>query len=153
MGLDSYFYFPGSKDQSTWPKVDISVNLCGGLFSGEDNGKSFRGKVYDGVIGEVTNGRFTLYVEEQGNDVVLGIAQALEEALKAQPDRQEWVVNYSIPRREIEDLAKAFRAFGDAGYGIAGWWFGLRPRLYQGQISGRGSQACPVQAGQERPLC
>ena len=122
MGLDSYFYFPGSEDKTTWPKVDIKVNLCGGMFSGGANGMSFRGKVYDGLIGEVTNGDFTLYEGEQGNDVVLSIAEALEEALKAEPDRQDWKVEYDTTRQEVEDLAKAFRAYGDAGYGIAGWW-------------------------------
>lgn len=114
MGLDSYFFFPGSEDKDTWPKVDIKVQLCGGM--------SFRGKVYDGVIRQVTNGDFSLYHEEQDNEAVLAIATALEEALKTQPDRQDWKVEYTTTRQEVEDLAKAFRAYGDAGYGIAGWW-------------------------------
>ena len=71
-------------------------------------------KVYDAVIEEVTNGAFLFTLNIKGNEAVLSIAQALEEALKDDPDRKIWK-DYEFNRQDIKDLAKAFRAYGDAG--------------------------------------
>lgn len=119
MGLDSYFTFAGAEE--TWPKVDLKVNLCGGMFSGGDDGLSFRGKVYDDIVEQTSGGKLTLYVEDQDNEMVQEIADALEAGLKSAPDRQVWG-EYECARAQVEDLAKAFRVYGDAGYSLVGWW-------------------------------
>ena len=119
MGLDSYFTFEGEKD--TWPKVAIEANLCGGMFSGDDNGMSFRGKVYDDIIDKGSNSLLTLYEKSQDNSVVNKIADLLEFLLTKHPRKKVWG-EYEIPRKELEDLSKVFRAYGNAGYGLYGWW-------------------------------
>ena len=40
------------------------VQLCGGLFSGGGSDGSFRGKVYDPLIQELSNGEHTWYIEQ-----------------------------------------------------------------------------------------
>lgn len=120
MGLDSYFRFYAAPGE-TAPTANIQVSLCGGMMSGADNGSSFRGKVYDDIVSVASDGAYTLYEEEQGPTTVSAIGEALQAYLDANPDVQEFG-DYQRPRKEVEDLALAFKTYGNLGFGLMGWW-------------------------------
>lgn len=120
MGLDSYFRFFAAPGE-TAPTVDMKVNLVGGMFSGHDNGSSFRGKVYDSIVTEATGGEHSLYHEIQSPGTVREIGHALIHFLDTQPDRQTFG-DYETPREQVLDLARVFRHYGDLNFGLMGWW-------------------------------
>ena len=99
------------------PTFDPPLNLCGGIFS--DNGSgSFRGKVYEGVIQEVTNGEVSLYVEQMPNADVRKISDAFNAVSWIQPI----CTRHELSTEGYLDLQRMFQAYADAGYCLAGWW-------------------------------
>ena len=68
MGLDCYVVHGNDRDKSfTYEDDDRikNVQLCGGMFSGGGFDGSFRGKVYDPLIQELSNGEHTWYIEQE----------------------------------------------------------------------------------------
>ena len=67
MGLDCYIVHGNDRDKG-FTSIDDErlkeVQLCGGLFSGGGSDGSFRGKVYDPLIQELSNGEHTWYIEQ-----------------------------------------------------------------------------------------
>lgn len=120
MGLDSYFRFYAAPGE-TAPDPKLTVELCGGMFSGTNNGSSFRGKVYDDIVSVATDGEHSLYETEQGPSNVTAIGEALRAYLNDNPDQEEFG-DYQRPRKEIEDLALCFETYGELGFGLLGWW-------------------------------
>jgi hypothetical protein len=80
---------------------------------GED---SFRGKAYDNFIYTMTE--ISLYQEEISNDDICVIADKLDE-LDYNP---AWADDFSLSEEEFNDLKTMFRAYGDAGATLHGWW-------------------------------
>jgi hypothetical protein len=121
MGLDTFFRFmtaPGD----TAPKLDLTVkHLCGGMFSGDNDGSSFRGKVYDDIVEEATGGGHTLYEELTSPEIVRKIADALAIYLNENPDRKVFG-QYGCNREEIVELQKVFDVYGNASAIMVGWW-------------------------------
>ena len=104
------------------PAFDPPLYVCGGLFSGGDY--SFRGKVYVGLILEVTG--YSLYDEHIENDGILAIADALEDFIaRHDADLEAALTNLSCfcerEPEEVRDLARMFRAFGEAGAALEAW--------------------------------
>ena len=67
MGLDCYIVHGNDRDKGFTSKDDErmkDIQLCGGLFSGGGSDGSFRGKVYDPLIHELSNGEHTWYIEQ-----------------------------------------------------------------------------------------
>lgn len=141
MGLDTFamqenpeFY---TKSESEWAAVpeeqrptqyvcldaehfkDVPNVLCGGMFSGNGPGPSFRGKVYDEVVTYITGQ--TLYEEMISNEVVeemalkLGVAAHLDLA-------DSFYKKFDLTRQELRALAQWFRVAADAGAMVHGWW-------------------------------
>lgn len=73
MGLDCYIVHGNDRDKAFTSKDDErikDVSLCGGLFSGYGNDGSFRGKVYDPLIQELSNGVHTWYIEQDEDNYI-----------------------------------------------------------------------------------
>jgi hypothetical protein len=117
MGLDS-FWVVSKKKSPAKPKdvkFDPELHLCGGMFSGHGSG-SFRGKVYDAIIEEVTG--VTLYQKMIPHKTV----QAMALMLYNTPYKKEWGVHYEIDKREYNDIVRMFTGYADAGASLEGWW-------------------------------
>ena len=73
MGLDCYIVHGNDRDKPFTHEDDErikDVNLCGGMFSGYGNDGSFRGKVYDPLIQELSNGVHTWYIEQDEDNYI-----------------------------------------------------------------------------------
>ena len=73
MGLDCYIVHGNDRDKPFTHEDDErikDVRLCGGLFSGSGSDGSFRGKVYDPLIQELSNGDHTWYIEQDEDNYI-----------------------------------------------------------------------------------
>jgi hypothetical protein len=139
MGLDCYIQI----DDKAFEHEDIKdVNLCGGMFSGQGNNGSFRGKVYSPLMDHVLGQKATWYHE--GDEVsssceLVRQAEALAQFLSAYspgdriklPDRiiiddetdEEHIFEgeeYSYD--EVQDLETLLRVAGENGATLHSWW-------------------------------
>lgn len=122
MGLDCYFQKPTMPGQTAeMPEFPRDISLCGGMFSGHGQDGSFRGKVYDPFITEAIDSDMSLYEERTPEDL-LKLADGIEQFLQENGTAQAFHYQYELSRQEIEDLALAFRVFGEAGYGTWAWY-------------------------------
>ena len=139
MGLDCYIQI----DDKAFEHEDIKdVNLCGGMFSGQGNNGSFRGKVYSPLMDHVLGQERTWYHE--GDEVsssceLVRQAETLAQFLSAYspgdkiklPDRiiiddetdEEHIFEgeeYSYD--EVQDLETLLRVAGENGATLHSWW-------------------------------
>ena len=139
MGLDCYIQI----EDKAFEHEDIKdVNLCGGMFSGQGNNGSFRGKVYSPLMDHVLGQEGTWYHE--GDEVsssceLVRQAEALAQFLSAYspgdkiklPDRiiiddetdEEHIFEgeeYSYD--EVQDLETLLRVAGENGATLHSWW-------------------------------
>ena len=139
MALDCYIQI----DDKAFEHEDIKdVNLCGGMFSGQGNNGSFRGKVYSPLMDHVLGQEGTWYHE--GDEVsssceLVRQAEALAQFLSAYspgdkiklPDRiiiddetdEEHIFEgeeYSYD--EVQDLETLLRVAGENGATLHSWW-------------------------------
>ena len=73
MGLDCYIVHGNDRDKPFTHEDDERIkdlSLCGGLFSGYGSDGSFRGKVYDPLIQELSNGDHTWYIEQDEDNYI-----------------------------------------------------------------------------------
>ena len=110
MGLDSYW-----KDSKTGEVVHLGKDykLCGGLMSGHGDG-SFRGKVYDSLVEEITG--VSLYSERIPNATVKEMASKLAAA------NTEELEGFEITPEEFKNLVQMFQDYAEAGCDLSGWW-------------------------------
>jgi len=128
MGLDTYAVLPITNEEGQYkiaPEeafADVPAVLVGGLFSGHGNGPSFRGKVYDGYVFEVTG--VSLYQEYIPPEVVKEMADKLEKAAaEGRTTYRDWdEEEREISLEEVKALAAWFRVCADRGYAVVGWW-------------------------------
>jgi len=74
MGLDCYVVHGNDRDKSfTYEDDDRikDIQLCGGMFSGNGFDGSFRGKVYDPLIQELSEGQHTWYIDQEDEDAYI----------------------------------------------------------------------------------
>ena len=86
MGLDCYIVHGNDRDKNFTHEDDDrikDVRLCGGLFSGYGRDGSFRGKVYEPLIQELSNGDHTWYIDQDED------AYVTSDTLKEQADMLE----------------------------------------------------------------
>ncbi len=115
MGLDTHAYSSG-KIMPAHLFAHIPPVLMGGMFSGNGQTASFRGKVYAPFLHNWIG--LDLYKDEIPNDVVVRAADQLDKWLSENPG-----LEFSdISREEIEALAKWFRVVADNGGVVVGWW-------------------------------
>jgi hypothetical protein len=116
MGLDTYA--ATDKDSIDLPDEikkqfsDADIKLCGGMFSGNGNDGSFRGKVYYELIYEIT--LLTLYsdwIEPHWVKIMYN----------------NFVAAYNNPtyndkKDDISNLIKFFKVCVDNNLGLINWW-------------------------------
>ena len=74
MGLDCYIVHANNRDEPFTYKDDDrikDVSLCGGMLSGGGSDGSFRGKVYEPLLDELTGGDHVWHKQEEDDYVVL----------------------------------------------------------------------------------
>lgn len=113
MGLDSYWVDAEGKSG----QIEGNFKVCGGMLSGHGN-DSFRGKVYDAVVQQVTG--VSLYQEEISADTVKVMASRL---LDLDGHKQDSLAKtYGMALDEFVDLIRMFRLHAEAGHSLKGWW-------------------------------
>jgi hypothetical protein len=120
MGLDTYA--SRSPDDIILTEEDIQafadayIELCGGIFSGDGNDGSFRGKVYASYVLEITD--HSLYAEwlppETVQEMYHAMAAYEQARIENDPDGQQL-------SNEHSDLCKFFKVCSDRGLGLIGW--------------------------------
>lgn len=124
MGLDTYALRSPHEDlteEDAQAFDQAGIELCGGILSG--SGGSFRGKVYDDLVLEVTG--VSLYQEWIPPEKVQEMYQALaardpEEALSAAEATGNLWREHTPD--EIVQLCAFFRVCAERGLGLAGSW-------------------------------
>lgn len=118
MGLDSFFKI---KKYSTPEWKKLNVKLCGGLFSGEGADYSFRGKVYNDLVQQVTG--ISLYSFEISNSDLIEMSNKLQET---KYDIKWGAINkypYDITKQEYADIKKIFKIAAETeNCVLVGWW-------------------------------
>lgn len=129
MGLDNYAVI--IDDFGDWKHAPNEpfkgITLCGGVMTSEgSNSSSFRGKVYNGYVREVTG--ISLYSEMIYPDKVKRMSRLLIEELesywKDKPDDFErdgdcWL--YPVSKDEASNLTKWFQIAAKNNYAIVAW--------------------------------
>lgn len=115
MGLDNFW--KKSKDEAG--VIEGEFKVCGGMFSGCGN-DSFRGKIYDRFVEDVTG--VSLYGDpetfEISNETVKQMAIDLEET----EWRDSYIQNYDIQEEEFRDLTRMFKLHAEAGHYLLAWY-------------------------------
>ena len=73
MGLDCYIVHGNDRDKAFTHEDDErikNVQLCGGMFSGGGSNGSFRGKVYEPLIQELSGGEHTWYIDQDEDNFI-----------------------------------------------------------------------------------
>ena len=139
MGLDCYIQI----EDKAFEHEDIKdVNLCGGMFSGQGNNGSFRGKVYSPLMDHVLGQEGTWYHE--GDEVsssceLVRQAEALAQFLSAyspgdkiklddriiiddETDEEHIFEGEEYSYDEVQDLETLLRVAGENGATLHSWW-------------------------------
>jgi hypothetical protein len=115
MGLDSLWKDNDGNDGV----IPQRFKVCGGLFSGnfELGNDSFRGKVYENLIVEVTGE--SLYQELIPNEKIKVMNDALQ---KAKYEDVKDLGMYELIEEEWNSFKAMWQAHSDAGHNLVGWW-------------------------------
>ena len=111
MGLDSFWMNESNERVS----VEGQFKVCGGMLSDHGN-SSFRGKVYDEMIAEVTG--VSLYQEEINANTVKEMA----EKLKQINWNSQFGFKFDIDSDEFNSVVQMFVAHAAEGHKLIGWW-------------------------------
>ncbi len=123
MGLDVYALRSpktGLTEEDVCAFDEAQIELCGGIFSG--SGGSFRGKVYDTLICDLTG--VSLYQGWIPPETVREMAAALHR-IDDEKFEKEMAKKYSWEehsRLTLENLRKFFDVCAERGLGLAGSW-------------------------------
>lgn len=130
MGLDTYAFLPDKTDEDEYIDAPdekfAGINLCGGICSG--GGASFRGKVYDGALRDITG--ITLYKELLDTKEIETISSKLHAFVGEKElglvKGDDIVLSkgfyQQLSLNEIKDLAKWFTICKENNYVVYNWW-------------------------------
>lgn len=119
MGLDNFAArVPGEDltEEDLQALKEADIHLCGGILSGPPD--SFRGKVYDDLILEITGE--SLYQEWIPPEKVKRMYEALMKCNPEEAAKGDYL--YSIDESEISNLRKFFKVCAERNLGLLGWW-------------------------------
>ena len=128
MGLDNYWAKQGMSDYEKlyFQPLKFDPPLCFGedMLSGYDY-RGFRGKQFEKVIWQIT--RITLFSEWLSPRAVRRVARRLEKYVakprKLRPSEEDGRPGWECwELHELADVARMFRAYGDAGFGLWVSW-------------------------------
>ena len=135
MGLDNFFVKMCGPGETAEPlrwdltaeplRFDPPLELCGGMLSGGDGSftghafalsQAYKGLLYADFVGRVSG--LDLYADQNRPGELVEASDAIAAWLKDNPmdesDRPD--------RREVSDLERSFRAYGNAGYWLISWY-------------------------------
>ncbi len=115
MGLDNIW----KKNKEENGVIEGDFKICGGVFSGHGN-DSFRGKVYDRFVEDVTG--VSLYGDPETFEIPNETVKQMADDLEAVEWRDSYITNYDIEKQEFKDLVKMFRLHADAGHYLLAWF-------------------------------
>jgi hypothetical protein len=115
MGLDNIW--KKSKDENGFIEGDFKI--CCGVFSGSGN-ESFRGKVYDRFVEDVTG--VSLYGDPETFEISSETVKQMAIDLGETEWRDSYIQNYDIEKQEFEGLVRMFRLHADAGHYLLAWY-------------------------------
>ena len=115
MGLDNIW----KKNKEENGVIEGDFKLCGGVFSGHGN-DSFRGKVYDRFVEDVTG--VSLYGDPETFEIPNETVNQMADDLEATVWRDSYIENYDIEEEEFKDLVRMFRLHADAGHYLLAWY-------------------------------
>jgi len=115
MGLDNIW----KKNKEENGVIEGDFKLCGGVFSGHGN-DSFRGKVYDRFVEDVTG--VSLYGDPETFEIPNETVKQMADDLEAVEWRDSYIANYDIEKQEFKDLVRMFRLHADAGHYLLAWF-------------------------------
>jgi hypothetical protein len=124
MGLDTYALRSPDEGLTTADSQafeEAGIELCGGILSG--GGGSFRGKVYDDLIREITG--VDLYQEWIPPETVREMYRALAECVPEEALQQGEAAGSFWREHTVEEIVQLrafFRVCAERGLGLAGWW-------------------------------
>jgi len=119
MGLDNYAVQASGEELTEEDEAAFEAegpNLCGGLVSGAAG--SFRGKVYVGLISDITGE--SLYEEFIPPDRVKAMYEALCNCDPSEVDYYD--ERFGDLEDQIEELRKFFKVCAERNLGIVSWW-------------------------------
>ena len=149
MGLDCYIVHGNDRDKPFTHEDDErikDVRLCGGLFSGGGSDGSFRGKVYDPIIRQLSEGKHTWYLDDHDDfipsDVLKEQADLLAELIQAEVDLADeegrvigdddiiltisdeyaYYHNEEFTYKEIDNLMTLLRVAAERKAVMTVWW-------------------------------
>jgi hypothetical protein len=122
MGLDTFASRSEDdielNDEDKQAFADANIELGGGIFSGSGNDGSFRGKVYEMMILEITEQ--SLHQDWIPPETVREMYNAL---LVCDPiESAETFGRYQISPNEVVELRKFFKVCSERGLGLINWW-------------------------------
>jgi hypothetical protein len=144
MGLDCYMVHGNDRDKPFTHEDDDrikNVNLCGGMMSGSGCDGSFRGKVYEQLVAELTEHPGGIWhlegedahitsqeLKEQADalcDLIFVRLQDADEEDRVLKDediiyQDEWGGEYTY--KEVSDLETLFRVASERGAVMTVWW-------------------------------
>ena len=150
MGLDCYIVHGNDRDKPFTHEDDERIkdlSLCGGMFSGSGSDGSFRGKVYEPIIRELSEGMHTWYIQQDEDAYIPSVAlkeqaNLLAELIQAQTEiadeegetyDDDTIIyttgsNYSpysgeeFTLKEIRDLETLLRVAAERGAVMVVWY-------------------------------
>ena len=112
MGLDNYW----KENQDTNGNIQGTFKVCGGICSGNGN-DSFRGKVYNSIIQEITG--ISLYQETISSDQIKTMNELIQ---KCNFENAKNFADYNLEEEEWESFQKMWQAHSDANHYLISWW-------------------------------
>ena len=152
MGLDCYIVHGNDRDKEfTYEDDDRikDINLCGGMLSGSGSDGSFRGKVYEPLVGELMEHPYLWHIEGEDAHITSQELKEQADALKEllHTVREEYGVfgsnpndtncpldidddtivyqskhGYEYTLKEVCDLETLFRVASERGAVMTVWW-------------------------------
>ncbi len=143
MGLDCYIVHGNDRDKGFTSKDDNrikDINLCGAMYSGNGANGSFRGKVYEPLVGELMEQPYLWHIEGEDAHItsqeLKQQADALGQLITAKLEDAEWFEEvieddtiiyqskhgYEYTFKEVCDLETLFRVASERGAVMTVWW-------------------------------
>jgi hypothetical protein len=115
MGLDNYWM----KNKEEAGHIEGDFNVWGGMMSGSGN-KSFRGKVYNAIVEEITD--VSLYGDPETNEIPNETVKQMADKLDVFDFSTVSTNYYSLSEEDYDEFKKMFRLHADAGHFLVSSW-------------------------------
>jgi len=115
MGLDNYWM----KNKEEAGNIEGEFKVWSGMLT--DNGNdSFRGKVYFGIVEEITN--VSLYGDLKTGEIPSEIVKQMADKLDAFDFSTIIENNYNLSQGDYDEFKRMFRLHADAGHYLVSSW-------------------------------